>query len=634
MAKYSINASLVFAALVVCLMAERSQAKLNANNKLSHKRSDSQVEEVFRRLPSIENEVDSFFDDASFLSSFGASPNAEKDSEKEIEDLFRRILISEKNQKNRKLSFLSDNLAAAGVSPTVLEESEDVEPTKFSDFMSNMNFKQLDEGPTVDSMSSISAISPVESAGAIKPNIGAVRPAGPVGSVVPATLTSNKVGDFTFNFPTIQHTVFSGPIHLKAHSNMDLTPLDPEIFDVVQSILTPYLQLTIGETLHAYNLEIDYAPSADEGVDEGSVVTLMEVKCIFKVISDSIEDLRSTDHDLAKKWVVDFFTGPERYNIIKLIEALQQNSIPIDDIVFVNQEFKMDNIVVSQANTESFGNNRANKIIENLPSNTAMVAVTLSVLIAGLLFFMHYTGRLPSKKETGEISRNTRNLIRKYRMKQGDDADKNGGRRRTFSGTFRRFPTGGLQKAKIQKKPAKSKHYIGDSESASNKLSAYGDDYSFSHYGGDYGPPATPSRHSSMPPMTPLSRRSGDEFSMPDNYDSVHERSGHESLRGKAAKAANYLMSPKQKRSNYSSTKSPIPSRAPRRVTANDIASPHDDVDNWSIDSYESSVESPSEHGLYRDFPGAGTEMRRPVPASDPPASNHRREKLSLPFFS
>ena len=596
---------LFFAGLIACLLAEKTQAKISANNKLYHERSGSQIEDVFRKLPSIENEVDSLFDDASFLSSFGPSPSADKQSEKEIDDLFRRILASEDNAKNRKLSFLSDNLSAAGISSSNLnsEEGEDAaEPTKFSDFMNNMSFKQLEEGPTVSSVSSISSVEPVV----------AGRPVGLFGtaSTAGASLTSNSLSSgYTFQFPSIQHTVFSGPIHLKAHSNTDLSPLDPEIFEVLESILTPYLEQTIGESLHAYNLEIDYAPSVEEGVDKDSVVTLMETKCIFKVISDSIESVRSTNHELANKWIVDFFTGPERYNMNKLIEALQQNGIPVDDIVFVNQTFKMDDVVVSESNTQSFGNKISpKKIAEKLPSGTAMVAVTLSVLFAGILFFMHYTGRLPSKAQT-------RNSLRKFKR------NKKEGRRRTFSGTFRRHPTGGIRKAKIQKQPAKSDQYLGDSESASNKHSAYGDDYSFSKYGGDYGP-STPSRQSSVPPMTPHSRRTEkSEFSMPSNYDSGHERGG---MLGKWAA---------WKKSNQS-TKSPIPTGAPRRVTANDIASVDDDED-WSIDSYESSVESPSDHKqLYRDFNGDGTEMRRPVPPSDPPASNHRREKLSLPFFN
>ena len=590
--------------------------------------------------------------------------------DEESEDQMHKSSSSEMNAGSDPKPMASQN-SVGGMMGRMDEISDEGQFTFSSNFLSNMDFQPVGNGEPVNSnflsntdfqpvgngelvSSNFLDFQPVGNGESVSSNFLDFQPVGngePVGRPAPMAIMSNKLGKFRFNFPTIQHTVYSGPINLKAHSSIDLSAMDPEIFDVVQSILTPYLQLTIGDPLNAYNLEIDYAPRYDESVGD-DVVTLMEVKCTFKVVSDSIESFLNTNHDEARLWIKDFFTGPSGYNVKKLIESLQSNNIPVDDIVFVNEKFDMGN-TVSQANSQSFGNTPSslNKTGENSRrgiSGIAMVCVTLSVLFVGILFFMHSTGRLPSKTEIGEFSLNTRDSVKHHsinardsirkcmptsiqlgkKRKGGDDSEGGGRRRRTFSGTFRRFPTGGLQKAAIQKKGAKSEQYIGDSESTSHKLSKF-EDYSFSHYGGDYGP-STPSRQSSIPPMTPMSRRSVDEFGMPDTYDSLHDksRSDRESLLGRVGKTASYLMSPKQK-SNYS-TKSPVPSRASRRVTAADIASP-DDVDNWSIDSYESSEKSSaSDDLLYRGWNESGPEMRRPIP-SDPPAS--RREKLSLPFF-
>ena len=459
----------------------------------------------------------------------------------------------------------------------------------------------------------------------------------------PVSIGTQKLGHYKFNFPTIQHTVFSGPVVLKAYSNMDLSSKDPEIFAVLQSILTPYLQQTMGSTLHTYNLEVDYSPGHDKNAGKNNEVTLMEVDCTFKVVSDSIESFRSIDHTQASRWIHDFFSGPE---LNKLVEALKSDNIPVNEITFINQEFHTGK-TVSEANSQSMNKSRVFKKNTDKSGGAAMVGVTLSVLIVGMLFFMHYTGRLPSKARIGEFSLNARDSIKqrvpsiklgKKKRERKDDEIEGGRRRRTYSGTFRRFPVGGIRKAAIQKKPAKSEQYLGDSASDASSADDILDqeNYSFSHYSGDYGPP-TPSQQRSIP-MTPVSRRTEDEFSMPSHYtNSAHEKKG-ETLLGKVGKTAAYLMNPGRKQQEPYATKSPIPSRAPRRVTASDIASPRDpdDVDSWSIDSYETgspSPRTPSNHPLHRGWSESGPEMRRPqVHGQDPPES--RETKLSMPFFS
>lgn len=87
MVRISINLSFGIAGLVSCISTDAVQAgsTLSANtdvsNKLYHDRKGSKIEEFFRKLTSIESEVDSIFDDASYFSSFGASPQVEQKNE-------------------------------------------------------------------------------------------------------------------------------------------------------------------------------------------------------------------------------------------------------------------------------------------------------------------------------------------------------------------------------------------------------------------------------------------------------------------------------------------------------------------------------------------------------------------------
>lgn len=639
MPRTSIIAPLCLVGAFALFSAERIQASSSvhgkhvSDSKMYNERSGLKIEDWFRDLPSVENEVNGLFEDTSFLSSFGPTHPTTGNSDEEVQALFRgRNLRKGFKTVPKTEASTTEHMGRADI--TIPNDGQ----YTFSNF-EPLSFEPVGNGGTMSfgSFESTSSgnFQPVESAGNVDFIGGGDEPAAPI------SLMSSNLGEFSFKFPTIQHTVYSGSINLKAQSSTDLSSMDPEIFGVVQSILTPFLQETVGDSLISYNLEIDYAPGRSES-SGNNVVTLMEVKCSFKVISDSLDSFLSTNNVAAKQWLFDFFSGPARYNVEQLIGALQSNDIPVTDIAFLTENFGMGN-TVSQANSQSFGNGFSSsaKNNENAPSGAAMVVVTLSVLFAGILLFMHYTGRLPSKAEIGEFSLNTRDSIKHHsinardslknrmpatfellkRRRGGGNNEGGGRRRRTFSGTFRRFPAGGLRKAAIQKKPAESQQYLGDSESTSAKLSHF-EEYSFSRYGGDYAP-STPSQKSSMPPMTPMSRMSGDEFSMPDGYDSVHERSksNHHQQESLLGKFGNIMNSKRQKNMPE---KSPIPSRAARRVTANDLAS-LDDVDNWSIDSYETDVKSPTDGELYRGW--------KESPRGGDPAPQSRKDRLSLPYF-
>jgi hypothetical protein len=559
---------------------------------------------------------------------------------------------------------------------------------------------------------------------------------------------------FQFPFPSIQHTVYVKPIQLKAHSSFDLSETDPEIFAIVQSLLTPYLQTLLGQSLHAYTLEIDYSPGHDDNDNDnvptavasegGAVVTNLQVSCTLRVVSDTIDSLTMVTHKQVRRWVHDFFVGDE---LSQLLTEFRNNNINVNELVFADDEF-------------TFGtNNGGGQVISGISGGAdsssssstggksgnpgAMVGVTLAVIAVGVVLFLHFTGRLPSKERLSSLrdslgsrggSRSSEE--RSHRSKStnpflDDDDDLNkselkglhqedrakgrgrrlwlalfgrsdghntsdtnddeerGERRRTYSGTFRRFPTGGLRPAAIQKHPAQSKHYLKDvdtskssialsSASASSSSSSNADvganvigggrrprtrksktlssaesnivfdDVSFSYHDSamgidydldgvdEYGGPRTPTSHGhsrsnhsnnnnnnndghrrSFRQNSPNEQHNGDEFSMPEDYDTVTE--DQPSVYSKWSQSVSFLP-----RSGFWSASSPrrsnnVPSLSPqgvstsplvstptnfspRRVTPSDIASPNEYrrgtshhnavLDEWSVGSYD--TKSPS----------------------------------------
>lgn len=461
---------------------------------------------------------------------------------------------------------------------------------------------------------------------------------------------------FPFNFPKIQHRVYSGPVLLKAHSAYDLSEMDPEIFAVLQSVLTPYLQAEVGSTLQAYTLEVDYSPGTDK-VAEGMVVTNLQVTVTLKVLSNSIASLTSIDHTQASEWVREFFDGPELY---QFITALGDNNIPINEIVFMEQDFKSPMNTGGQVIAGIEGNGGGNKrpTSSGGGSNGAVIGITIATLAVGCVLLLHFTGKLPSRESFDRFYRTTReSLSSGTRSYDGDDFDlgdaladihnveegKRKRRDRTWSGTFRRFPTGGVRPAAIQKEPARSEDYLGDSSSkgsssrssSSNKVStssssskdssvskakrlsqpsaAY-DDYSFSvdedyNVKGDYGP-MTPktlgNRRNMLSPngSTPSGRS---EFSMPEEYDTVAEEQA--SLYSKWSHSVMGRQQPPPVVPG-SFGMSPLPA-SPRRVTPADIGSVSSQRrttggglgDEWSLASFD--AKSPSARQMYRDFNGS-----------------------------
>ncbi|KAL3905234.1 MAG: hypothetical protein SGILL_009757, partial [Bacillariaceae sp.] len=354
---------------------------------------------------------------------------------------------------------------------------------------------------------------------------------------------------FKFPFPTIEHRVYSGPVLLKAHSATDLSELDPEIFAVLQSVLTPYLQDVVGTTLKAYTLEVDYTPG-DDKVASGTIVTNLQVTVTLKVVSDSITSLTAIDHTQVSEWIHDFFAGPD---LDTFLVALQENNINVREIVFIDQEFKAGGQVIAGISGGSGSGNGGKKPSNTQNSggggNTAVIVITVCTLAVGAVLFLHFTGRLPSKDQMHTFGENSKERMHAFghtlkdklhRNDRDDDvgdpledlqSDEEGGskqRERTWSGTFRRYPEGGIRPAAIQKKPAMSQDYLGDSSSKGSsassssssgppvtrkdwkkaqksEVSAVYDDYSFS-VGGDFGitnSPVTPSSRRHPNPTSP-----------------------------------------------------------------------------------------------------------------------------------
>jgi hypothetical protein len=484
---------------------------------------------------------------------------------------------------------------------------------------------------------------------------------------------------FKYNFPSVQHRVYSGVILLKASSSFDLSEMDPEIFAVLQTVLTPYLQTEVGSTLEAYTLEVDYSPRKDD-VSGGVVVTILSVTCTLKVKSNSIESLRNMNHDFASQLIYDFFAGDYLANFLS---ALLKNNINVNEIVFEDQEFKSplangQQVVAGISGGVESSTSSSSSYSSDGGNAGAMVGVTIAVVVVGLIFFLHYTGRLPSKEEVTALSLSIRDSIRGSRSK--DDSEdflaeiyntEEGGkkkRERTWSGTFRRFPTGGIRPAAIQKHPASSKQFLADNSSkcsssegtfskelsaslkdlkSMNETSTGFDDYSFSleGVGRDYAPtsprtPRHPAASGSLGPFSPGARSfggrssvgregGGDEFSMPDDYDTVHEDQA--SLYSKWSHSV-----------RHQPPTDNVYKQAPRRVTPSDLAAATESpsnhyhggvMDEWSLESFD--VKSPSARQLYRDFNGsAAGSMSSPGNSSSSPRSKTTLFGLSIPKFT
>mmetsp|Transcript_8800 Transcript_8800/g.21067 ORF Transcript_8800/g.21067 Transcript_8800/m.21067 type:complete len:549 (+) Transcript_8800:71-1717(+) len=144
------------------------------------------------------------------------------------------------------------------------------------------------------------------------------------------------IQSFANNFPSVTRDLHPQELKLKAHSSIHLGEKQPEIFASLESVLTPYFQEILGESLVAYDLKVKYSEGEDTDVAD-IIVTNMLVSCILTVRSNSVEELKFHTHDHANKWFFDFFDG---LNVYKFLGQLRDNDIEVGEIVFDDEEFR------------------------------------------------------------------------------------------------------------------------------------------------------------------------------------------------------------------------------------------------------------------------------------------------------
>ena len=337
-----------------------------------------------------------------------------------------------------------------------------------------------------------------------------------------------------FNGPHITREIYAEPVLLKAHSNGYLQNKDPQIFNVMQRVMTPYLERALGNELSAYQMEIVYTP---EEVADGQTtfVTNVEVSVVLKVTSNSVHELKQTNSETASLWLRDFFKGGELY---QFLGECRQSDCDITELVFRSDEFRhpvFDGPVISEVNQQA-----PPKLTVTSPSNDSdksrvgiFAALGAGFVVLAAVFAVSFEQRY------------RQNVLRRLRLEAFSDSesrsssitppDFQGRRRRTFSGSFRRHPAGGIKPAAIQKKPAFSEDLrasksppgeipksIGAPSIRSVNSNQRFDDRSYS-VAGDFNIPSEYSVKAS--PFTDYhrqspSRRNGheEEFGMPEAY--------------------------------------------------------------------------------------------------------------------
>jgi hypothetical protein len=469
--------------------------------------------------------------------------------------------------------------------------------------------------------------------------------------------------------PKVQRELFPDAIQLKAHSPVHLQEHDPEFFAETTNFLTPCLQRTYTKHLQAYKMTVEYSDGPD-ATAAGVIVTHMTIKVVISVMTDTIDALKLITHDAASKTLHSCFDGPQMYDFLG---SLRREGVQINEIAFLDTPFR----------SPVFGDNEPVAIVSNGEKSSPMeepkdskagLIATLSVgmIVVGAVLLAQHKGALPAvqiptdrlghlgdsirntatagKKRIGRVSKAIRGKFNQTSFGSDDavagEIDEGGsvsGKRvRTWSGSFRRHPEGGIRPAALQKEPAFSKDFMKDPRSPGN------DNNSFSVVGDDYNVPdeydfqATPVSEmysgrvsSKQSPQRPASIGDETEFSMPDDYNTVNEdmsiysrsASVMAGLRGSRNGDARLGRLPGNARPT--SRGRPNPFVSPTRSTpssASDAQSPKDGyLDEWSMNSFttsspvaattESSEASPPyrhwDSGKPRDSPGSKLAMPR-----------------------
>lgn len=438
-----------------------------------------------------------------------------------------------------------------------------------------------------------------------------------------------------FGVPSVERELFPDPVFLKAHSSVYLQQYDGELFAETTEFLTPCLERAYPEHLQAYKLSVDYNEGPDVS-DVGLIITHMNIQVVLSVLTDSITELRSMTHEGATEALRTCFDGPQLY---QYLGALRMGDVEINEIAFLEDDFRAPVFANNQpisASVESNGQPSGTSNIDTEPKKSRaglVISLCFGMVAVGAVAFAHQQGKLSGAdfstdrlKRTGSALRNKiKNLNIRKRAKEatesvqenmshsfgssgdaGSTSDGSKSRERSWSGSFRRHPEGGVRPAALSKKGAKSSDYI--------KSPSMGDEYSFS-VGDDYNVPveydfqATPvsTMYQGKPAVgqqeSPITV---DEFSMPEDYNTVNEEislysrnmsiaAGYTSSSNAGYTSSSKSSGPSQtirrpvvpRRDSASATSSSLPEPTPASSAASSPKNKY--ADEWSYNSYATS---------------------------------------------
>lgn len=428
--------------------------------------------------------------------------------------------------------------------------------------------------------------------------------------------------------PRVERELFPQPVQLKAHSSIHLQQHDPEFFAETTNLLTPCLKRAYTDHLQAYKLTVEYSDGPDASY-AGVIITHMNIRVIISVVTDTIDALKLLTHDSASKVVHECFDGPLMY---QYLGALRRQGVEINEIEFQDRPFR----------SPLFGNTEPSKVVSNGGNSSSMeepkesrsgliATFVVGLVVVGAVLFAHRRGKIPTiqfpsdrlgrfhstmrakfgNKKMGQLSQSIREKLvmsfsssdessRTSGDEMGSGSNQTSTRVRTWSGSFRRHPPGGVKPAALQKKPAFSKDFLKSPRSDDHSFSV-GDDYNVPD---EYDFQATPMSEmyggrnikAAKEPISP-----GDEFSMPDDYNTVVEDVSTYSkntsiLSGVQTGQPRHLQlnSLGQVASVRGQTRKHIPFVSPTRSTpssAEDLLSPKDHayLDEWSMNSFTTS---------------------------------------------
>ena len=358
--------------------------------------------------------------------------------------------------------------------------------------------------------------------------------------------------------PKVQRELFPDPVKLKAHSSVHLRTHDSKFFAETTNFLTPCLQIAYPTQLQAYKLTIDYSDGPDAS-SRGVVISNMNIQVVVSVITDSIDALKSVTNENASKVIHECFDGPQLYNFLG---SLRREGVEINEIEFQGRPFKSP--IFSRSEPVGVISNNA----PEKPKRAGLISslIVLMVIVA-TVFLAHRRGKLPkvqlpvirlgqfagsirksfqgdklgsmregmnssfsSSHDQGMVSGLSSSEISSFGSTGGGSHQTPAVRERTWSGSLRRHPPGGIKAAALQKKPAFSSDFLKTPKSEYTSYSVQGDYDVPEEYDFQATPISTMTASAKLHPNLALSNlskasssKTEDEFGMPDDYNTVHE---------------------------------------------------------------------------------------------------------------